>query len=307
MARQRILRSAAAWAAAWAAAMVLLASPGGAGAQAVRLSVAPADTDPRLPASDPPHEVRYERAVEGAADRPDARAPLLVWLPGTGGQPETGPQAFYATVQQQGWRLLALSTINTPAVAQMCTGALLRSQPRCASLVRQQRTWGQSQPALLPDRPEDAIVPRLVALLRHLVQIDPAGQWQHYLDGDEPRWAAITLAGQSQGGGMAATIAQARSVAGVLMFSGGWDRQPNGDLADWYRRPSQTPPERWHATYHVAEPQADALARSYQLLGVPAAQQHALDLPVQGPAAHGEGIRNPAYAPLWRQMLARPR
>ena len=34
------------------------------------------------------------------------------------------------------------------------------------------------------------------------------------------------------------------------------------------------------------------------------AQVHALDLPLRrGGQAHGEGIANPAYAPLWHQML----
>jgi hypothetical protein len=41
------------------------------------------------------------------------------------------------------------------------------------------------------------------------------------------------LAGQSQGGGMAAFIAQTQRVAGVIMFSGGWDRGPEGAIAPW--------------------------------------------------------------------------
>ncbi len=41
----------------------------------------------------------------------------------------------------------------------------------------------------------------------------------------------------------------------------------------------------------------------YQRLGLPAAQIHALAQPVQGRQAHGEGIHNLAYRPLWQQML----
>lgn len=43
---------------------------------------------------------------------------------------------------------------------------------------------------------------------------DAAGGWAQYLDGDEPRWARITLTGQSQVGGMAAYLAQTREVPG---------------------------------------------------------------------------------------------
>ena len=42
------------------------------------------------------------------------------------------------------------------------------------------------------------------------------------LDGDEPRWARVVLAGQSQVGGMAACNASTRNVVGKVMFSGGW-------------------------------------------------------------------------------------
>ena len=69
-------------------------------------------------------------------------------------------------------------------------------------------------------------MPRLTRLLHQLAEQDPAGQWAAYLDGDEPRWSRIVLAGQSQGGGMAAYLAKTRAVAGVMMFSGGWTRMP---------------------------------------------------------------------------------
>lgn len=260
-----------------------------------RLLVPPRLSDGRLAESDPPHLIIYDR------DKP--AAPLLVWLAGTGGTPATGPRLFYDTVVQQGFRLVALSYIDTPAVSQVCAGPTLRAQPACAARMRQQRVWGEPQTSLIADRPEDAIVPRLTRLLAHLARSDAAGQWEQYLDGDGPNWARITLAGQSQGGGMAAYLAQTRQVAGVIMFSGGWDHRPGGDIADWYSRASVTPPQRWHATFHADEPQAATMARIYPRLGLAAAQIHALTEPVQGRRAHTEGISNPVYQPLWQQML----
>jgi hypothetical protein len=279
----------------WLAAGVLLALPLAVQAAEQRLSVAPRLTDERLGEAEAPHLVVYE------AGRRDA--PLLVWLSGTGGSPATGPGLFYATALQQGYRLLALSYLNTPAVSQVCVGTTLRARPACAGQLRQQRVWGEPQSGLVADRPEDAIVPRLTRLLQFLARSDAAGHWEQYLQGDEPRWASLTLAGQSQGGGMAAFIAQTRRVAGVIMFSGGWDHQAGGDIAGWYSRPSVTPPQLWHGTFHTQEPQAAEMARIYRRLGLPAEQIHALTQPVEGLHPHGQGIANPAYRPLWEQML----
>jgi hypothetical protein len=260
-----------------------------------RRVIPPQATDPRLSADDAPHLV-----IDGGDG---ADAPLLVWLGGTNGTPERGPRGFYEAARREGYRLLAVSYLDTQAVAGVCVGATLRARPACAGQMRQHRVWGEPLTDLIADRPEDAIVPRLTALLRHLARTEPAGRWEQYLDGAEPRWPRVVLAGQSQGGGMSAYIAQTRRVAGVIVFSGGWDRRPGGDIADWYGRPSETPPQRWHATFHAQEPQAATLERTYQRLGVPPAQIHRLDEPVQGSMAHTEGIRNPAYRALWEEML----
>jgi hypothetical protein len=262
------------------------------------VAVPPQATDARLGANEPPHWVVYDPAVI---------EPLWIWLPGTHGRPADGPKALFKAVRDGGYRLVGLSYLDDEAVSQVCVGRRLHAHPGCAAAFRQQRVWGDAAWAPIDDRPEDAIVARLTRLLRHLAEQDPAGQWATYLDGDEPDWRRIVLAGQSQGGGMAAYLAKSRAVAGVLMFSGGWDKGANGDIASWYRQPSATPRERWHATYHVQEPQADALARVYGALGLPASQVHALDLPVVRRTPHGEGIGNPAYAPLWQQMLAATR
>lgn len=268
-----------------------------------RLLIAPHATDERLAEADAPHLVLYERAADSASAPPPP--PLLIWLPGTHGRPTGGPQRFFETALQQGYRLLALSYPTEQAVSQVCTAARLRVQPRCAEQVRQQRVWGEPLSGLIPDRGEDAIVPRLSQLLRYLAQHDPAGQWAQYLDGPEPRWERLVLSGQSQGGGMAAFLAQSRRVAGVLVFSGGWDHGPDGRIAAWYGRPSATPLPRWQATYHVEEPMAATMAQIYRRLGLPDDHVHALSLPVRGRAAHGEAIGNPDYLPLWRELLQR--
>lgn len=266
-------------------------------AQPRSLPVPPQATDARLRADEAPHWIVYDPAVA---------EPLWVWLPGTNGRADAAHKALFQTVRDSGFRLISLSYLDGEAVSQVCVGPRLRTHRNCAAAFRQQRVWGDASSAPIADRPEDAIVPRLTRLLKHLVETDPAGQWAGYLDGDEPRWSRIVLAGQSQGGGMAAYLAQTRSVAGVLMFSGGWDHGANRELARWYRRPSATPPERWQATYHAEEPTAQTMAQIYRTLGIPADHVHALNLPVMGRMAHTEGIGNPAYQPLWREMLGKP-
>lgn len=276
---------------------LLLAGLVSANAAEQRLLIEPKQTDERLAAGEPPHLVAY--------DTEKAQAPLLVWLPGTNGRASPGPRQLFDTVLQQGYRLISLTYLNSVAVSQVCVGATLRSQPSCAGRMRQHRVWGEPHTRLIEDKPEDAIVPRLTRLLQHLARSDAAGQWAQYLDGEEPRWDRIVLAGQSQGGGMAGFIAQTRRVAGVIMFSGGWDRASSGaDIAEWYSRQSLTPPQRWHATFHKDEPQASTMERIYRRQGVPAAQIHALSEKVrEGGNPHGEGIANPVYRPLWEQML----
>lgn len=269
-----------------------------------RLLIAPQQTDARLAESDAPHLVVYD--PDAAPASPLHPAPLLVWLPGTGGAPATGPRHFFDTALRQGYRVIGVSYITTQAVSQVCRERVVRMQPRCAEQFRQHRVWGEPQSTWVGDRPEDAIVPRLTRLLQHLARTDTEGQWAAYLEGGEPRWARIVLAGQSQGGGMAAYLAQDREVAGVIAFSGGWDHGAAGGMAAWYARPSRTPAPRWHGTYHVDEVQASTMQRIYEQLGIPAANIHALNETVLGRSAHGEGISNPAYKPLWERMLRPP-
>ena len=100
------------------AAGLLLALLSAAQAGETRLLIPPRLTDERLADAEAPHLVVYDSAT--------AEAPLLLWLSGTGGRPESGPRRFYEAALQQGYRLLALSYPDTPAVSQVCTGAMLR-------------------------------------------------------------------------------------------------------------------------------------------------------------------------------------
>jgi len=274
--------------------LVLCWLAAGVSAQPVVLDIAPALTDPRIRADEPPHYVAYARGP--------APAPILVWLPGTGGHPHAS--AFEDTALAAGYRVLALSYVDEPAVAQVCRGAALVTDRDCAAHFRRKRLFGDDVSSLIADAPQDAIVSRLSMLLRYLARTDPAGDWQQYLQDEQPRWDRIALAGQSQGGGMAAFLAKRQAVARVIVFSGGWDYSARGRIAAWYSEPSRTPPERWFGTYHASEPNAATIARTYEALGIPPAHQLRLNGEVRaGKTAHGEGASNPQYRELWLAML----
>lgn len=286
------------------AAALLLSIATAAWADVVRKDVPPADTDGGIVKNSGPHIVFS--AEKGG------QAPLLVFLPGTGGETTRtvlGEQAFIDTALAQGYRFIILSYIDTPAVSQVCTRPVLTSKPDCAEQLRRKRAFGENTTTLIQDQPKDAIVYRLTALLRYLSKTDPQGHWEQYLNQQAMNWSKIVLAGQSQGGGMAAYIAKRVAVRGVIDFSGGWDMRANRRIAAWYSTPGATPPDRLFGTYHVQERFADLIRLSYNAMRIPPDHQFALDKPIRRPNAnnpgHGEGASNPVYQELWREMLGR--
>jgi dienelactone hydrolase len=265
-----------------------------ANAEPVLKSVLPSVTDARIHIDDFPHYVLYEPNREDDI--------LMLFLPGTGGHPKTMPFADVAL--KKGYRVISLSYITDQAVAQICIYGALKHDAGCAEKFREKRVYGRDVTPLIPDQSYDAIVPRLTALLNYLAANDAGGKWATYLSNGKPNWQRIAVSGQSQGGGMAAFIAQREPVARVITFSGGWDYSAPNKIAYWYAGASVTPPAKWFGTYNVEEPEAKVIAETYTALRIPANHQFALDKPVRaGKKAHGEGIGNLAYHEIWEAML----
>ncbi len=110
-------------------------------------------------------------------------------------------------------------------------------------------------------KPPDSIERRVVMGLRYLQAKDPGGDWQVFLDGDQPRWSAIIVSGRSHGAGSAALIAKRREVARVVMLSG---PGPESWLAD----PSVTPIDRFFAFSHQADSQFPGHLQAWAALGL---------------------------------------
>lgn len=243
-------------------------------------------------------------------------APILVFLPGTGGKPEN-PALLLRVAAEQGYRVLSLEYNDNPAVIQVCPKMPDRS---CSEKFREMRVWGTGAGAPGVTNPvEESIVGRLVSLLQFLAKRHPSEKWEEYLTSDnEPVWARIAIAGQSQGAGMAAFIAKKDSVYRVLLFSSPIDFTKGQDtkgqnmvqFAPWLTWPSATPAERWYAERNVREPFNAMLTKTYPLLEIPANHVivNQLDLPPNANASnpmayHGANINDPRYVPEWRFMF----
>ena len=229
-------------------------------------------------------------------------------MTGTGGTP--AKSKLLDTALEQGYRVIALSYINKPAVAQFCIGS---GQTDCAEKFRDQRVFGRTHFEALPDRPHDSIVSRLTMLFRHLARHDPDGLWEAFISNGQPDWEKIVVAGHSQGGGMAAFIAKRHRTARVVVFSGGWDNrgqkgpvQPE-QVAAWYSAPSATPVDQWIVAYQTRETNAASILETYRRLGVPDAQVVRFTADVPPDRAHLIPIRNAENHPTWRRMFGNGR
>lgn len=274
----------------------------------VAYRIVPSSIDSSVRRFDAPHLVVFDRAV-----RPDA--PLLVFLPGTGGRPDN-TSAFAAVAARQGYRVIGLAYVDEPAVQQICPR---EPDPDCAEKVRRKRIFGEDVTGLIDDRRDESIVARLTTLLVALDRAHPDEGWSRYLSDGKPEWTRIAVSGLSQGAGMAAYIAQRTAVARVILFSSPWDNYGRfHTLAPWVRRGhGATLAERWYGAYHHNENTADLIAHAYSALQIPRDHIHVFTLEparrVSDNPFHPSVVGNaatpraadgtPAYADEWRAML----
>lgn len=263
-----------------------------------RFEIKPSRTDTSIKNADEPHLVLYNpKTTQGK---------LMVYLPGTGGIAAKGPEDYFNTVVEQGYRLISLSYNDEPSAAEVCNGRSLVEDSNCAEKFHWRRIYGEGPFDKIKDQPQDAIIPRLVKLLKYLTEKDKKGNWEYYFNNGKLRWGDIAFSGQSQGGGMAEFIAKHESVYKIISFSGGWDWSLDGRIANWYSSKNKTPPDVWFGTYNVKETNGGVLLKQYKATGIPNGHIYAFDLPVgKGTTPHTDGIRNLAYRPQWIEMLGR--
>jgi hypothetical protein len=270
--------------------------------------VTPASVDSSIHRFNEPNYVVFSRQVK-------ATAPLLVFMPGTGGRPQATTE-FANLAARQGYRVIGLEYDDTPAVAQICPRV---PDPTCSEKVRQKRIYGDDVTPLIDDRPEESIVNRLTRLLVALQRDHPSDGWGQFLVNGQPNWPRIAVSGLSQGAGMAAYIAQRTLVSRAILFSSPWDNYgPRRTLAPWVTRGSgATPSDRWFGAYHEKEATAPTIAAAYSALGIPPAQVRIFTLEpavaLSDNAYHPSVVANrptpraadgtPSYLEEWRFLL----
>src|SRR5476651_2725851 len=94
----------------------------------VKYRVTPESTDSAIHRFNDPHYVVFERSTTSAA-------PLLIFMPGTGGVPERTSD-FADLAAHQGYRVIGLEYTDEPAVAQICPRD---RDPACSEKFRQKR------------------------------------------------------------------------------------------------------------------------------------------------------------------------
>lgn len=269
-----------------------------AGEKIVNFEIKPSKTDPEIRSFNSPHIIQYDKLAP--------QGKLLLFLSGTGGKTEDGPEDFLKVAIKQGYRVINLSYVDTPAVWMVCGTKTNVTDGDCAEKFRLKRIFGENTTPLISDEPQDAIMNRFTKLLEYLVDYDKNGNWGFYLENNVPKWNEIAIAGHSQGGSMAAFIAKRKLVARVITFSGGADHGYGGKLADWFFQKSITPPGNWYGAYHVAESTAKEISKSFKALAIPDNHVFPLSSGVRpGKKAHGEVIRNLIYEPQWIEMLGK--
>ncbi|HEY2463803.1 MAG TPA: hypothetical protein VGI32_07070 [Steroidobacteraceae bacterium] len=264
--------------------------------------VLPSETDPSITRFNEPNVIVFDE--ETPAD-----APLVVFMPGTGGKPSNVVH-FLRVVATQGYRVVGLEYNDEPAVVKVCPRDPDRA---CSGNFRAQRIFGGNGRSPVANSQSETISNRLVKLLGYLQAHDAPRHWDGYLLNGEPNWSRIVVSGLSQGAGMAAYIAKRKAVARVVLFSSPWDYMgASRQLAPWISEPSATPPERWFAEYHRRENTAADLARAYQALQIPPDHIRVFDLDLpkdlktnSNNPYHGSTVRIPAYAPEWQFLFGK--
>lgn len=184
----------------------------------------------------------------------DPQAPsnhrLFVFFVGTGGRAENS-LTIDSAFARMGYHAIGLDyEDNVLAATCVHSGNLA-----CFDRYRDAIVTGAPGSEKISVTPANSILNRLEKLLGYLVEHDPEGGWGEFVNGGQPAWSRIVVAGHSQGSGHAAYIAKLFKVDKVLMFSGPQDYLADLDRpAPWQSRPGATPPSRFFAFLNVNDP-----------------------------------------------------
>lgn len=177
------------------------------------------------------------------------RQKLFVMLAGTGGTPALYRMILHSGAAR-GYHAIGLNYPNGQAVGTEC---LSDADIDCHGKLRRETLLGEDvSPHVAVDVP-NSLVNRLRKLIAHLDALAPGEGWGRFLDGSEPAWSLITVAGHSQGGGYAAYLTRLVPLDRAVYFSSPADWRYDVDQpAAWLTAlPAVTPASRQYGFAHV--------------------------------------------------------
>jgi hypothetical protein len=232
-------------------------NPQGAAGDITTHVVSPAATDPRLSGPD-----ASDLAMVGP--RSSWNGLLLVFLPGSGGQPACC-RLFLDEAATLGYHALGLTYENTVAVGIRCGNDLA-----CYGAVRQNVFDGADPGAPTHLSAENGVEHRLAALLATLARDHPTGGWGSFVAHGRPAYRSIVFSGHSQGGGEAAFIGTVRRLRGVISLSSPPDTNDLHVAAPWLSTVAagSTPLDRYYAFVHAGDPFLARIEADWAAMGL---------------------------------------
>jgi hypothetical protein len=112
--------------------------------------------------------------------------------------------------------------------------------------------------------PADSIERRVVRGLRHLQELNPQGDWDFFVDGEQPRWSSIVITGHSHGASTSAVIGMHRRVSRVVSLAG-----PHDPGQAWLSGTPLTPRDAYYGFTHSGDGQHQGHLAAYSALGLP--------------------------------------
>jgi len=177
------------------------------------------------------------------------RNQLVVFFGGTNSTTDR-LHLFCDFAASKGFHVINLAYPNTVA-AEACSNS---SDMDCATKFRAEIAFGIDGSPLVSVNYANSIENRLKKLLEYLVQKDPTGLWQQYLQNGTIVWNKLILSGHSQGAGHAAYIAKLKNVNRVIMFSGPNDFSNVANAPfNWLSSSSVTPSANYYAFFHLRD------------------------------------------------------
>lgn len=212
-------------------------------AQVKVLRVDPGQTDPAIETVHGPHIALYDPQAP-------PRHRLFLFIGGTGGK-ATGSQRMDSVFARWGYHAISLDYEDN-VIAVACAHSL---DPAAFGRYRRAIVTGAPVSDKVKVDPANSLLNRFQKLLVYLVQHDPKGGWDQFVQDGQPVWRRIIVAGHSQGSGHAAYIGKLFDADRVLMFSGPQDFMDDlGKPAPWQSDKSATPPSRFFAFLAEKDP-----------------------------------------------------